>query len=107
MSNEKFDKKFNKFIRFLENRDLIQGLLDEPHTIDNQIGCVRVVPDDYDIIDIPIFKRYCKMVGLEIISDEFNDDIQRLNEYRQWHEVELIDNGNFFKEYKTLEDLYE
>lgn len=102
--NSKFEKKIRKFINFLINNNKIEA---DIHNFecnsDSKMVSIRLVPHDYNIREIPVFKKYCKIVGLECLN-EFNVDEERYYGYKEYHDCKLYDDGTFFKN-KLMEEL--
>lgn len=99
---------FYKFMEFLNDNGKLpcRTKIYEPdyNRGENYMTCI-VVPSSYEIHEIPVFKKYCHLMGL-IVENEFHDDINRSKGYRQSHICTLYDDGNFGKEIK-LENLLE
>ena len=64
---------------------------------------IRLVPYDLDIREIPIFREYCKKIGLNV-TNTFRNDTTRTHGYQQYHDCFLTDDGTFLIN-KALEDI--
>lgn len=102
MSNK--ERKFYKFINFLKRSSKYRDacIYDGTYHEDGHMTCI-VVPDRYGVTDIPKFKHFCNIIGLNV-DNSFQIDEERLNGYREYHVCDIYDTGEFCKEI-TLEDL--
>lgn len=86
-----FEQKIIKFLHFLETKtDLKADFYNITFNNNKSRAYVTLVPYDFDISSLPVFKRYCKLIGLKFTS-EFKCDENRTNGYYQYHEI-VIEN---------------
>ena len=88
---------FNKFLNFCEGIYDIKGDFRRREMNDDGTFYCRFVPEDFDIDNLPCFKKHCKNAGIEIVYDEFISDFTRDNGYRDYHDIILKSNGIFGK----------
>lgn len=94
--------KFKKFITFLNINNKIMADFHNFKMINDDIAYVRLVPEDYNITDIPLFKHYCKISGF-VLENHFDSDPERSEGYCEYHDCYLKKNENFLE--NILEEL--
>lgn len=100
----KFSTKFRKFIRYIRsNYDLKAYFYLIEDINSNTITC-HLVPYDFGIEEIPLFKKCCEKAGFNC-TNIFISDIHRNFGYQDYHDCTITDNnlikdvaGDFYEE---------
>lgn len=97
-------KKIKKFISYMIHEIYAEPIVsfENLKKIDNNIYYVRLIPGEYNVEKIPIFKQYCEKFGLNLINT-FKQDFSRKHGYRDYHECYMFTNERFNKKF-TEED---
>ena len=90
-----FEEKIQKFIKFLQNNRKVKARFSNMKIINDTLF-IRVIPNDLCIFDIPLIKKYCKILDLKC-SSTFHSDIERSLGYRDYHDCLIADNGKFLE----------
>lgn len=93
--------KIKKLIRFIQSNTPIMADFYYITQVDEYNGSVRLVPEDFNITEIPLFKKYCKMGGFNV-DNTFDCDEERSEGYYEYHECILEKESDFIE--KIMEE---
>ena len=89
--------KVRKLVDYINNKESIPGKLRDTNLEENRRIFTRLIPHDFNIEEIPKFKRICKEAGFEV-DNTFVQDFERKQGYRDSHECYLTKIDNYKEE---------